>query len=97
MSLWVGTMRLLTAAELVDVAEEGGDDINLPPSTDRQDPLQVCDSGHHGNLVSHDDLTHHVVFVVRQLGDVSRTYLFYISNMTQKKNIQSKFISPNKG
>ncbi len=67
----MGAVRLLTAAELVDVAEEGSDDRDLPPTTDRQDPLKVCDSGRHGNLVSNDDLTHHVVLVVRQLGDGS--------------------------
>ncbi len=65
----MGTVRLLTTAELVDVAEQGGDDVDLPPSTYSKNALQIRDSCRHGDLVRHDDFAHHVEFVVSQLGD----------------------------
>jgi hypothetical protein len=57
---------IVTAGE-VDVAEERCYDKHLSVAAHCQDPLQVGDCCRHGYLVGHDELTHHVKFVVLQL------------------------------
>jgi len=41
--------------------------VDLPVAAHSQDPLQVCDRRRHGNLMGHNELTHHVVFLIFEL------------------------------
>ncbi len=61
----MGAVRRFYTADLVDVAEKGGDDKHLSPPAIPQDPLQVGDGRRHGDLVCDDYFTNHVILIVR--------------------------------
>ncbi len=63
----VGAVRCLVTTGEVYKAEKRSDNKDPPVATDSKDPLHVCDRCRHGDLVGHDELTHHMVFVVFQL------------------------------
>ncbi len=60
----VGIVSGFAAAGKVDEAEEWRNNEDLPVAAHSQDPLQVCDHRSHGNLMSHYELTHHVVLLI---------------------------------
>ncbi len=66
----VCTVADVTAAGRIDEPKEGGDDVHLPVTADRQDPLDVGHSCCHDDFVGHDQLTHDMKLVIRQLNNL---------------------------
>ncbi len=66
----VCTVGDVTAAGSVDEAKEGGDNVHLPVTADRQDPLDVGHSCRHGDFVGHDQLPHDMKLAIRQLNNL---------------------------
>jgi hypothetical protein len=62
-----GAMSRISAAGVVDVAKEGGNDKDLSIPANRQDPLKVGDGRRHGDFVCSDDLAHYMELVVGNL------------------------------